>query len=239
MASRWTARRVLLAALASLLGIALLGPPIAAELVYRYQLRQVDTPPAPAPTALPPNALAAAWVEAGESLPMRSKAIWKWHSPLTFLRAKGLAAQVPGERMASRAARVWLGQQPSPQRGLSWQLAWGAATVWMSRNLSADEMTSVWLSGAWFGRGARGLEAAADAYFGKKADALKLHELALLVGLTQAPSRFDPDCRPEDARARRKYVLGRLLDAKVVSLEEHDDAVVRPLGVVPRGCQRD
>ncbi len=237
MAPMWNVRRATLAALASLLGLALLGPPIAAELLYRYQLRQVGTPPAPTPTALPPNALAAFWVEAGESLPMRSKAIWKWHCPLTFVRAEGLGQRVPGERMASRAARGWLGQQPSPQRGLSWQLAWGAATVWMSRNLSAEEMTSVWLSVAWFGRGARGLEAAADVYFGKRADALRLHELALLVGLTQAPSRFDPDCRPEDARARRKYVLDRLLDARVIAAEEHDEAGAQPLGTAPRECR--
>ena len=56
------------------------------------------------------------------------------------------------------------------------------------------------------------LDAAAEAYFGKNASALRLHEIALLVGLPQAPSRFDPECRPEDARARRKYVLNRLLD---------------------------
>jgi hypothetical protein len=188
-------------------------------------------------TVLPPNALAAFWVEAGESLPMKSKPIWKWHCPLTFVGTERLARTVPGERMASRAGRVWLGEQPNPLRGLRWQLAWGAATVWMSRNLSAEEMTSVWISGAWFGRGARGVEAAADAYFGKKADALQLHELALLLGLTQAPRRFDPDCKPEDARARRTYVLDRLLDERVISGAEHDDAAARPLGTIPRECR--
>lgn len=232
-------RRVAIAAIGVVAAFALLGPPAAAELLYRYQLRQVGPPPAPATTVLPPKALAAVWVEAGESLPMRSKAIWKWHCPLTFVRAEGLGQWVPGERMASRAARVWLGGQPAPPSGLRWQLAWGAATVWMSRNLSAEEMTSVWISGAWFGRGARGLEAAADAYFGKKAEALQLHELALLVGLTQAPSRFDPNCRPEDAQARRNYVLNRLLDAKVISAAEHGEAGAEQLGTVPHECRRE
>jgi penicillin-binding protein 1A len=100
-------------------------------------------------------------------------------------------------------------------------------------------MTRAWISRAWFGRDASGLEAAAVAYFGKKADALRLHELALLVGLTQAPGRYDPDCSPEPARARRQYVLDRLLDAQLVSLAEHDDAVAQPLGVVPRECRRE
>ncbi|HSM91277.1 MAG TPA: transglycosylase domain-containing protein [Anaeromyxobacteraceae bacterium] len=237
--ARRTTRRVLLAGLAGVLGLLLLGPPIAAELLYRYELRQVGPPPAPVTTALPPTALAASWVDASESLPMKSVAIWKWHCPLTLLETERLGRTVPGERMASRAARVWLGQQASPLRGLRWQLAWGAATVWISRHLTAEEMTRVWISGAWFGRGARGLDAAADAYFGKKADTLRLHELALLVGLTQAPSRFDPDCRPEDARARRKYVLDRLLEVRVISAGEHDDAVAEPLGTVPRACRRE
>lgn len=239
MAAYKTLKRVLITTLAIVLSLALLGPPIAAEALYRHALREIGTPTMPAATALPPHALAAVWVEAGERLPMKSKAIWKWHCPLTFVRAEGLGQRVPGERMAARAARVWLGEQPAPRSGLRWQLAWGAATVWISRNLSAEEMTSVWLSGAWFGRGARGLEAAADNYFGKKTDALRIHELALLVGLTQAPSRFDPDCRPEDARARRKYVLDRMLDAKIVSLAEHDDAVARPLDVLSRECRRE
>jgi hypothetical protein len=239
MTAAKTLKSVLIATLAILLGLVLLGPPIAAELLYRYELRETGMPTMPAATALPPKALDAFWVEAGESLPMKSEAIWKWHSPVWLVRRSWPAPMAPGERMASLAARAWLAERPAARTGLRWQLQWGATTVWMSRNLSAEDTTATWIAGAWFGRGARGIDAAADAYFGKSAGALDLHELALLVGLTQAPRRYDPDCSPEQARARRKFVLDRLLDAQIVSLAEHDDAVARPLGVLPRECRRE
>jgi len=49
---------------------------------------------------------------------------------------------------------------------------------------------------AWFGEGLVGMEAAARRYFGKPAEQLALHEAALLAGLPQSPSRYDPLRRP-------------------------------------------
>jgi hypothetical protein len=239
MTTTKTLKRVLIITVAVVLGLALLGPPIAAEVLYRYELREIGTPTAPAATALPPNAPVAFWVEAGESLPMKSHAIWKWHFPLWLVWRSWPVPMASGERMASFAARAWLAERLAPRTGLRWQLQLGATTVWMSRNLSAEDTTATWIAGAWFGRGARGIEAAANAYFGKGAGALDLHELALLVGLTQAPKRYDPDCSPEQALARRKFVLDRILEAQILSLAEHDEAVARPLGVLPRECRRE
>jgi hypothetical protein len=238
MASVMTAKRVVLVALASILGLVLLGPPIAAELLYRYALGGLDAPPPAPTTTASPVALTAYWLASGETMPMKS--IWVWHWPWWLARMR--ESRIPhtsGEHLAVQAARVWLSERPVADNRRRWGLSFWSATLWMSRNRTAEETTSTALGGAWFGRGARGLEAAADAFFGKKADALRLHELALLVGLTQAPRRYDPDCSPEPARARRKYVLDRLLDAQMVSLAEHDDAVAQPLGVVPRECRRE
>jgi hypothetical protein len=239
MAPRTTAKRVLLAALASILGLVLLGPPIAAELLYRYELARIGAPPPLAAGPLPPGALAAFWAEAGENLPMKTEVIWKWHFPLWLVRRSWPAPMARGERIASLAARAWLAERPAVRGGLRRQLDWGTVTVWMSRNWSAEEMTRAWISRAWFGRDASGLEAAAVAYFGRPATELESHQLAFLVGLTQSPRRYDPDCRPEDAQSRRDYILGRLLAEGVLTSAEHDDAVAQPLGVVPRGCQRE
>jgi hypothetical protein len=233
-------RRVTLAALASLLGLALLGPPIAAELLYRYALGGLDAPPPAPTTTASPVALTAYWLASGETMPMKSEPIWMWHWPWWLVRTRASTIpHKPGEGLAVQAARVWLSERPEPVHGRGWGLAFWSATLWMSRNRTAEETTALAMDGAWYGRGARGLEAAADAYFGKKSDALRLHELALLVGLTQAPNRFDPDCRPEDARARRKYVLDRLLDARVISAAEHDEAGAQSMGTVRRECRRE
>jgi hypothetical protein len=231
-------KRVLIT-LGILLGLAALGPPVAAEALYRYELGKTGVPQKSTATPLPPNALAAFWVEAGERLPMESEAIWRWHFPLLPGRWSWPPVLAPGERMASLAARAWLWQRRDPTGGLRWQLAWAATTVWVSRNWSAEEMTTAWSSTAWYGREAHGLEAAAKAYFGRPAAALEPHQLALLVGLTQSPHRFDPDCWPDDARRRRHYILGRLLAEGVMSRTEHDAAVARPLDVVSRECRRE
>lgn len=240
MASATTLKRVLVATTAILLGLALLGPPIAAELLYRYALGGLGAPPPAPTTTASPVALTAYWLASGETMPMKSEPIWMWHWPWWLVRTRASTIpHTPGDGLAVQAARVWLSERPEPAHGRGWGLAFWSATLWMSRNRTAEETTALAMDGAWYGRDARGLDAAANAYFAKSAGALDLHELALLVGLTQAPRRFDPDCRPEDARARRKYVLDRLLDGQIVSLEEHDDAVARPLGVVPRECRRE
>lgn len=233
-------KRVAIAAIGVVAAFALLGPPIAAELLYRYALGGLDAPP-PAPATTASSAtLAAYWLASGETMPMKSEPIWAWHWPWWLVRTRSSTIpHTPGERLAVQAARVWLAERPVADNRRRWGLSFWSATLWMSRNRTAEETTSIALGGAWFGRGARGLEAAADAYFGKKADALRLHELALLVGLTESPSRFDPDCRPEDARARRKFVLDRLLQARLISSAEHDDAVAQPLGAIPCECRKE
>lgn len=241
MAAAKNLKRVLVATMAILLGIALLGPPIAAELLYRYGLRGLDPPPpVPAQKGVPPIALTAYWVTYGGKLPMKSAPIWVWHWPWWIVRTRASTIpRTPGEHLAVQAARVWVSARPVSDRGPRWTLAFWSATLWMSRNRTAEATTAVAMDGAWYGRGARGLDAAANAYFAKSAAALDLHELALLVGLTQSPRRYDPDCSPEQAKARRKYVLDRLLDAQIVSLAEHDDAAERPPGVLPRECRRE
>lgn len=241
MVQRTATRRAFIAVIGVVAALALFGPPIAAELLYRYGLRGLDPPPpVPIQKEVSSIAMTAYWVTYGGRLPMRSEPVWAWHLPWWLVRpGSPTIPATPGEHMASQAARVWVSARPVSNRGLRWTLAFWSATLWMSRNRTAEETTALAMDGAWYGRDARGLDAAANAYFAKSAGALDLQELALLVGLTQAPRRYDPDCSPEQARARRKYVLDRLLDAKIVSLEEHDDAVTRPLGVVPRECRRE
>lgn len=233
-------KRAAIAAIGVVAALALLGPPIAAELLYRYALGGLEAPPPAAATTASTVTLTAHWLASGETMPMKSEPIWAWHWPWWLLHKRSpTIPHAPGEKLAVQAARVWLSERPLADNRRRWGLSFWSATIWMSRNRTAEEITSIAMGGAWFGRGARGLEAAADAYFAKKADALRLHELALLVGVTQAPSHFDPDCRPEDARARRNYVLDRLLDARVISSAEHDDAAAHPLGTVPRECRRE
>jgi membrane peptidoglycan carboxypeptidase len=79
--------------------------------------------------------------------------------------------------------------------------------VKISQERSKDEILADYLNTIYFGRGAYGIQSAAQAYFGKDVQDLTAPEGALLAGLIQSPSRWDPALRPERAAERWDFVL--------------------------------
>ncbi|MDP3966820.1 MAG: transglycosylase domain-containing protein [Nocardioides sp.] len=96
---------------------------------------------------------------------------------------------------------------------------------------SKDWILERYLNLAYFGAGAYGVQAAARTYFSKPASKLNLRESAMLAGLVQNPSRFDPTNNREAARTRRDVVLNRMAQLGVVSDEDAQQALERPLGL--------
>ena len=80
----------------------------------------------------------------------------------------------------------------------------------MERALTKAEILELYLNSIYLGRGAWGIEMAAQGYFGKPAKALSAVEAALIAGLAKGPGAFNPDRHPARARARLAYVLGRM-----------------------------
>jgi penicillin-binding protein 1A len=80
----------------------------------------------------------------------------------------------------------------------------------LSRQVSKREILQRYLNEVYFGHGAYGVEAAAQAYFGTDVGNLDILQCATLAGLIAAPSQFDPIASPDAARDRRNYVLGRM-----------------------------
>ena len=81
---------------------------------------------------------------------------------------------------------------------------------------------TAYLNQVYYGNQAYGIEAAAQTYYSKPAKELKLAESALLAGLTQAPSSYDPFTTPARALARRADVLRAMFETGVVTKREHD-----------------
>ena len=79
--------------------------------------------------------------------------------------------------------------------------------VKISRQHSKDEILGDYLNAIYFGRGAYGIQAAAHAYFGRPVTDLTAAEAALLAGLIQSPSRWDPAIDPDKAAQRWNFVL--------------------------------
>ena len=81
------------------------------------------------------------------------------------------------------------------------------------------------------GQTAVGVQAAARIFFDKPASELTLPEAALLAGLPQAPSQYNPFNNPAGARKRRGEVLRAMVDAGYIDQAEADAASTAPLGV--------
>ena len=111
----------------------------------------------------------------------------------------------------------------------------------IEESLSKDEILTRYLNIAFFSQQAYGIAAAAHVYFSKAPADLTLPEAAVLAGLVQSPSEFDPVSDIEAATTRRDLVLDRMETAQFISTADAEAAKATPITLVPgtpppRGC---
>lgn len=105
--------------------------------------------------------------------------------------------------------------------------------------LSKQRIMADYLSEIATGFGRRGMSAAACDYFNAPLESLTLGQYALLAGVAQAPSAYDPTVNPELARQRRAQVLSSMLSELYITQAEADAANAEPVlvpGTQPRTC---
>ena len=76
-----------------------------------------------------------------------------------------------------------------------------------------------------------GVASASEFWFGRDVRDLSNEQIALLIAIVRGPSYYDPRRHPDRAKARRDFVLDKMLEAKIVTQAEHDVAQKAPLGV--------
>jgi penicillin-binding protein 1A len=94
----------------------------------------------------------------------------------------------------------------------------------LGRHWSKQRILTAYMNEVYYGNHAYGIEAAAETYFSKQAAELTLDESAMLAGLPQAPSLYDPFVDPADALSRRDEVLHALLVNGDISRQQYDTA---------------
>ena len=99
----------------------------------------------------------------------------------------------------------------------------------LERERTKDQILSMYLNYIYLGQHSYGVEAAARTYFGKHAANVTLAEAALIAGMPQAPSRYNPFRHPETAKQRQLEVLGRLRHLAWITEEEYQQAKEEPL----------
>ena len=103
--------------------------------------------------------------------------------------------------------------------------------VQVERTYTKEEILAYYLNTVYFGKGAYGIEAAAQTYFNKNAKDLTLDECALLVGVLKSPTNYDPVDRPENAIKRRNLVLNEMYESDYISKENLEVALNDPLKI--------
>ena len=83
-------------------------------------------------------------------------------------------------------------------------------TYRMEHDFTKEQILTLYLNVALFGQRSIGIGAAAETYYGKELDQLSVSQVATLVGVLPAPSRYNPVTNPRLAEKRRNYVLGRM-----------------------------
>ncbi len=104
----------------------------------------------------------------------------------------------------------------------------------IERAYSKEQILELYLNEIYLGRGAYGIAAAAINYFGRSLDELTVAEVAYLAALPKAPANYDPVRRPAAAKARRNYVLGRMVEDGFIVESEAQRARNTEIEVSPR-----
>ncbi|MEU1702476.1 transglycosylase domain-containing protein [Streptomyces pseudogriseolus] len=103
--------------------------------------------------------------------------------------------------------------------------------IQVEEELGKKKILENYLNITFFGQQAYGVEAASQRYFSKPAKDLNLQESALLAGIVQSPSRYDPVNDEAEAKKRRNVVLKRMAEVGDISPEQAAEAMRSPLGL--------
>jgi len=111
----------------------------------------------------------------------------------------------------------------------------------LEKKFSKDQILEGYLNIVFFNRDAYGIEAASKFFFSTTAKDLTLPQAALLAGLVNSPTFFDPITNPDNAKARRDLVLKAMLSQGKINQQDYDAAVATPVETkvtqAKQGCQ--
>lgn len=113
-------------------------------------------------------------------------------------------------QLLDRASRLVFGRKPSSGSPLRHHAGSIAGAVILSRKWSFDDIVDATISESWYGRDARGMEAASLAYFGIRLPELSREESLGLIVLLHGPSYYDPVCRRKRFENRYSIAAARL-----------------------------
>ena len=158
--------------------------------------------------------------------------------PLGILRAVMQAAEQygSGRRMSGASTitqQVAKNMLVGADRSFARKAREAILALRIEKALSKDRILELYLNEIFLGQQAYGVAAAAQVYFNKSLDELNLAETAYLAVLPKAPNNYHPIRRAEAAKARRDWVIERMLDDRAITPDEARAAKAEPLMARP------
>ena len=101
--------------------------------------------------------------------------------------------------------------------------------VKLERDYTKNEIVDMYLNSVFFGSGAFGIKAAAETFFSKSPAELTIEEAALLVGLVNKPTRYNPVNNPEQSLMRRNFVISQMEKYNYISTAQMDSVKKIPI----------
>ena len=114
--------------------------------------------------------------------------------------------------------------------GIVWiKLKEWITAVKLERNYTKEEIVDMYLNAIFFGSNSYGISSAANQFFGKHPSELQPEESAVLVGMVNKPTRYNPAINPDHALQRRNLVLSRMKDMDYLTKRECDSLQTLPI----------
>ena len=99
----------------------------------------------------------------------------------------------------------------------------------LEKNYTKEEIVDMYLNAIFFGSNSYGISSAAFQFFGKQPADLLTEESAVLVGMVNKPTRYNPAINPENALRRRNLVLDRMCSMKYLTKAQRDSLQALPI----------
>lgn len=151
---------------------------------------------------------------------------WQGMARALLVYATTLDATQGGSTLTQQLVRTTL---ITRERKLRRKLREIILALQLETQLTKEEILTLFVNTQFLGQRAYGFAAAAETYFGKRIGELTVPEAALLAGVLQAPSRFNPVANPAAAAQRRGYVLRRMLELEYIDEAAYQKAVRQPV----------
>jgi penicillin-binding protein 1C len=134
-----------------------------------------------------------------------------------------------GSTITQQLVRNMIGADPSEGRGVADKIMEAFYAVRISNMYGKDRILELYLNKIYYGNMSYGAQSAAMDYFGRNLSDLDLAQSALLAGLPQSPSTYNPYLNFDKAKKRQKYVLDQMAKNGFISQGDADSAYEEPI----------